>query len=237
MTLAVSFTALLKGALYAALVGIFFGVVYDGVRLSRMLLGIHYKGNFFEGFFARRAKKTEAKIEKYKESHLAYRCFLKGYVFFSDILFFLFVGVVYSIFLYVVNHGIFRFVFLLATILGFGAYRKTVGRIVFFGLRELSSVFTFLSFFVIKFFVLPLKNVFSWIFSKTFGQIVLLLRKLCAIIMVKRKKIQKSVDKEDGGAPVRSSFLEMPRTPGAPIRVSVPRKRNGEQNGYPSMRQ
>ncbi len=191
MTLAVSMAALFRAAMWAGVLGVMLALLYDGIRLTRMLCGVSYGSKFFHGFFCRRAQALEQRRSAFAEKHGLYRRFLSVYVALGDVLFFLFAGVVYSIFLYWANHGIFRFLFLLFTVLGFALYRKTVGRFLFFLLRELAALTALCLFFAWKLIKVPIFFVYSVVFVKVFRVFLLLLRKFCGIIRMKVKAVRR----------------------------------------------
>lgn len=110
--------------LYALILGIFLGVIYDGLRITRVFLGVRYS--------RRAAKRLESlrlpllpPRKKSGESR-----FLGVIVFFEDLLFCLFAGIALILLFYAVNNGKIRGLAFLACGAGFLAYRVTVGRIV-----------------------------------------------------------------------------------------------------------
>lgn len=84
--------------LAAATLGIFLGLVYDGVRFIRRLLSPIGKDIIFANIF--------------------------------DILYFVFAGAAYCVFLYVASNGRFRWFTALALALGFIVYRLLPGRLI-----------------------------------------------------------------------------------------------------------
>ncbi len=178
MTLDFSLYEILWGGLYAVILGAFFGFLYDFIRLIRVLLGTVYQGKFMKGPFARKSSFIEKKISLFKEKHRFYRIALKWLDAAFDFLYCVFCGVCYAIFLYAVNEGIFRFVFLLGTVAGFCLYRKTVGRLFFFLLREIAAVCYLLIFSLMKILrflvVRPLKWLILCIFFPFYRKILLL---------------------------------------------------------------
>ncbi len=230
MTLVISLTEILRGSVSASIFGVFLAFLYDGVRLLRMLCGVSYTGAFIKGPFFRLAKEKREKIAAFRDKQKAYRVFLSALQFLTDFLFFSFFGVTYSIFLYYVNHGIFRFAFLLATGLGFFLYRQTVGRLVFLLLEELSSFFLLFIFLVAKIVGFPLKICYYYIFNKIFGVFLLLFRKVCAIIKEKkniRDEIKRNRKKEAMQKAKAANSSPKPNggTTSTPVKASYPKKR------------
>lgn len=181
MTLNFSIHEIFSGFLYACCLGCFFGLIYDFIRLIRVLLGTIYRGRFIQGPFSRLSTPIETKVKAFREKHRAYRMFVRVLDIIFDFLYFLFCGMCYAVFLYAVNHGIFRLVFLVGTVLGFWTYRKTVGRIFFFLLRETSAICYLLLYGMISILrqvvIRPLKWIFSRIFFPIYRKILLPFRK------------------------------------------------------------
>jgi len=110
--------------LYALILGFFFGAVYDGLRITRVFLGVRY---------SRRAAKRLERVrlpllsprKKSGESRL-----LGVIVFFEDLFFCLFAGVALILLFYAVNNGKIRVLAFVSCGAGFLAYRVTLGRVV-----------------------------------------------------------------------------------------------------------
>lgn len=103
--------------LLSFLFGVGLGVLYDGFRLLRILLGV------------REGAKVPPKTKKEK----AKKCSLSGTVtFLLDFLYVLTGGIVYTLFLYEAHSGIFRFYSLLALGIGALLYMKTLSRATLF---------------------------------------------------------------------------------------------------------
>ena len=190
MTLDFSLQEIFVGSLYAALMGACFGFLYDWVRLIRLLLGTAYRGRFMKGLFAKHSAPIEEKVKAFKEKHRWYRAFLKWLDVFLDFLYCAFCGMCYAVFLYAVNCGIFRFAFILGTFLGFFLYRKTIGRVFFFLLRELAAFFYLIFHYIVvifkKLIFRPLKWIFSRIFFPFYRKLLLLFHK--KYVIMKKKK-------------------------------------------------
>lgn len=123
--------SLAKMTLYALFLGVFLGVAYDVVRITRVTVGVRY-GGFAE-------KSTDklyeinfpliGKLKKRGKGKLG-RKMTAVFVFSGDLLFFSACGAVFCIFLYYTDSGMFRWQALAAAVLGFFVYYKTVGTLV-----------------------------------------------------------------------------------------------------------
>lgn len=115
----------LQITLYALLLGLFFGVLYDVLRIVRMLAGItpvHIKPI---SWASRLPCRHIGRIGKGILSELIF-------VHLLDILYGLSTGAGFCIFLYALNNGRFRWYLLLGCVLGFMAYYWSVGRLVLY---------------------------------------------------------------------------------------------------------
>ena len=191
MNLNFSFYAIFRGSFYAFFLGVFFGIVYDLVRLIRILLGTVYHKKMIKGPFSRRSERIANEISSFKQKHQIYRKIIRWFDVILDFLFCLFCGICYSVFLYAVNYGIFRFIFIFATVLGVYLYRKTIGCLFFCLLQEIAAVFfllakiirCILSFLLIK----PIKWSCLCIFFPFYRKILLLFHKKHDIINRKKE--------------------------------------------------
>lgn len=138
--------------------GIFLGLIYDGVIFLRILFGIIPSSkltlklkekrflrvsNPYEG--VTRGKKTQSVI-----------------FFFTDLLYFVIVSLIMAIFIYYVNDGIVRWFIFAGLILGMIVYRFTVGKIIGLFLEHfafyLRILFKYGKFFIGKLFIPILKK-------------------------------------------------------------------------------
>ncbi len=200
MTLALSMQALWRGFLYATVMGLSLGLFYDAIRLVRMLLGVSYRGKFAHGPFDRLASGVRTKASAYRLRYRALRIASRVIDFFLDVFFFVLAGIAFSLFLYVVSDGVFRLLFLIGTVIGFYLYRKTVGRIVFFFLRELASVCYLLLYLAYKTVSVPIRFVVTKIFLRLFRKIYLIIQKKYAIIKIRNEKRPKKRRKTRRGS-------------------------------------
>lgn len=187
--------ALWRGFLYALVLGMWLGLFYDAIRLLRMMLGVVYRGRFAHGPFDKLSCKVRTKVSAYRQRHRFLRTLSRVLDFFLDVLFFVIAGIAFALFLYAVSDGVFRILFLLGAVLGFYLYRKTVGRIVFFFLRELSSLAYLLLYLVYKAISIPIRFAVKKIFLRLFRKIHLIIQKKYAIIKIRNEKRLKSREK------------------------------------------
>lgn len=135
--MAVSMTVIARMTLYAFFLGIALGAFYDLVRISRVLAGVSYGGKSAERFY----EKKYPLIGKLKRKKGALRKgFTEIFVAVGDILFFTFAGIVFAVFIYYTNDGIFRFHALFASALGFLLYHGTLG-VIIISFAEIISIF------------------------------------------------------------------------------------------------
>ena len=112
----------LAGILYALIVGAALGAVYDVLRISRVILGLHPG---VAGFSRRLPLVGEV-----ARTHTHGGLFSSAVIFVEDILFFAAATVVYTVFVYHAGDGDNRWFFTLAAVCGFALYFVTVGRLV-----------------------------------------------------------------------------------------------------------
>ena len=145
---------------YALIVGIFIGVVYDVFRIVRIALtggrGFNTKVRFerVENLITRvRGQNVTVKnLGIYK----AGRRLEYAVVFVCDVLFFLVTAVVSVVFLYQANYGQPRLYVVVSAIIGFAIYYNTVGRMVAFSAYAVISLFRLIWTFFVYRLVAPL---------------------------------------------------------------------------------
>ncbi|MCI8611727.1 MAG: hypothetical protein HFE66_07405 [Clostridiales bacterium] len=115
----------LQITLYALLLGLFLGVLYDVLRITRMLAGITPVHTAHISWIGRLPVRRIGKIGKGPVSELLF-------VHLLDIVYGLSAGVCFCIFLYALNNGRFRWYLLLGCVLGFFAYYYSVGKLVLY---------------------------------------------------------------------------------------------------------
>lgn len=125
--------------LLSALLGMFFGLVFDAMRFARELI-------------------TMKMIGKYARIFSAFS-FLLTFVF--DLFFFSFCGMALSIFLFYTNDGIFRLSSVALTIIGFCIYRMTLGKFIYALLKFVEKIFKKIVIFSVKAIAFPIKSVYN----------------------------------------------------------------------------
>ena len=120
----ISQSALSMLYLYALLLGVGLGAVYDLLRISRVFLGVHYSRRA-----AKRLQQIKLPLLKPRRRRGESRM-LGAVVFFEDLLFCLFAGIALILLFYAANNGKIRFPAFLCAAAGFLLYRVTIGRLV-----------------------------------------------------------------------------------------------------------
>ncbi len=123
----------------SALLGAFFGLIYDSVRFFRELITVKMAGRY--------------------RRFLSVATFVLTLI--LDLLFFLFCGIALSIFLFYTNDGIFRVSSVVTVICGFCLYRLTLGRLIYALLKFLEKIFKKIVIFSVKAIAFPLKSVYN----------------------------------------------------------------------------
>ena len=125
--------------LLSALLGMFFGLVFDAMRFARELVTVKMTG-------------------KYNRIFSAFSFFL---TFVFDLFFFFFCGMALSIFLFYTNDGIFRMSSVALTIIGFCIYRMILGKFIYALLKFIEKIFKKIVIFSVKAIAFPLKRVYN----------------------------------------------------------------------------
>ncbi len=175
-----SMSALAIMTLYALFLGVSFGVIYDVFRISRAFLGVSYGGKSAAYLYEKEYPligKLEIKQSKFKSG------FLNVAIIFGDILFFTVCGLIFAIFIYYANDGIFRFQALASIFVGFFAYYMTFGRLVIafaeiicIFLKIITKIFLFAIAFPFKIMYNILVKLYNRLFAITFARILLKIR-------------------------------------------------------------
>lgn len=132
----ISFAHQLWVFIMSFIVGIFYGVIYDFIRIIRCLLGIRYNTKIIKVFdkvqlpLIKKTNKNKKRYNSLKENVI---------IVVTDIAYFFVITVFTSIFVYSVNNGRARWFMYVMFILGFMLYYFTVGRLVIL----LSGMITF----------------------------------------------------------------------------------------------
>ena len=157
MAMEISQSALARLWLYAFLLGVGLGAVYDAFRIFRVFLGISYSKHFSERLNAVRLPLLPPRARTHPSR------ILPAVVLAQDVLFGILAGVGVVILFYWFNNGILRLPAIFCTVLGFFVYRMTLGRLVMLLSQVIAALiewfFRYLFFFVTLPFRLLLKLV------------------------------------------------------------------------------
>ncbi|MEE0970514.1 MAG: spore cortex biosynthesis protein YabQ [Clostridia bacterium] len=135
----VSMIVLGKMTLWAFFLGIAFGIFYDVIRITRVMLGVTYgtaKGSA-EFLYSRTYPLIGQIIRKESKAKEKLLTFIVAA---GDVIFCTVMGASFCIFLYYTNDGIFRWQAVAATAIGFFVYYKTIGAIILY-FAEIISIF------------------------------------------------------------------------------------------------
>lgn len=113
----------LQITLYALLLGLFFGVLYDTLRITRMLAGVTPVHIKHVAWASKLPCRHIGRIGKGPVSAFVFIHLL-------DILYGLSTGACFCVFLYALNNGRFRWYLLLGCMLGFLVYYWSIGKLV-----------------------------------------------------------------------------------------------------------
>lgn len=119
------FTALL----YSLAFGAFMHLLYDGVRIARVLCGVRYGGGVGKRLRSCRLPLLPPDFAT-RQPRRAGERLRAVFVFITDILFCLMASLLFSVFVYWQNDGEFRAILLLGAVLGFALWHLTLGRLI-----------------------------------------------------------------------------------------------------------
>ena len=123
----------------SALVGVFYGISYDTVRVVYMIAGIDPH-------------------EKKKTSVIS-----NTLVAFVDLVFMVAVSTVFAVVMYAFAYGKFRFIFGICALAGFLGYNRTLSKIVIFLLRKLIAAIKTSIRFILRLILYPIKLIIKYI--------------------------------------------------------------------------
>lgn len=140
---------------FALLLGFFLGFVYDLVRILRIAAGIGCNAALDRAPFLRELPLINRSVIQ-KRKRIG-RFLEWSFVFLGDLFFMIFAGISFSLLLYAVNDGEFRFFALVGLLCSFILYYFTVGRAVLFfagyivlGLRVVALYIGFFLFYPLR---------------------------------------------------------------------------------------
>ncbi len=152
----ISQAALARLYLYALLLGGVLGAIYDGLRITRVFLGVHYSRRAAKRLQALRLPLLPARRKRGESRALG------TVVFFEDLLFCIFAGISLILLFYQANNGKLRFPALLAAGAGFLLYRWTAGRCVMLFSEAIAFFIGTAIRYIIFFIMLPFRTAAKW---------------------------------------------------------------------------
>lgn len=166
MILKVSMESLALCFLYSVVFGILSGALYNVLKIVKIALGADNskRRKYFSFLYSKGIKhvlKSGGKIY----SHAV--------TFFTDIIFFVSEGCLFSLFLFVFNYGIFRWFLLAGAVLGFGIYHSTVGKAVVKAANLSADFVTLISDIIASAVFFILKAAFEFFIKKPFATFLL----------------------------------------------------------------
>ncbi len=176
-----SMSALAAMIFYSLFLGVSFGVLYDIFRISRAFLGVSYGGKSAAYLYEKEYPligRLEIRKGKLKDG------FIFVAVMLGDILYFILCGLIFAVFIYYTNDGIFRFGALAAVLVGFLAYYMTFGRLIIafaeiicIFLKIITKIFLFAIAFPFKIMYNILIKLYNRLFGVPLGRFLLKIRR------------------------------------------------------------
>ncbi len=162
-----------RALLYAFLLGVFFCVAYDLLRLTRVMMGVSYAKDNGRAAFIYKIKFPLIGYYK-KNNNKLKTAFVNTVIFIEDLIYFSFLGIAFSVFVFYANEGKIRISLLISAILGFLVYFNTFGRL-FVSFFEIIANFLkiFIKIFVFSI-AFPIKivyNIISRFLVRAFGRV------------------------------------------------------------------
>lgn len=137
--------------------GVLTGIIYDVFRILRIARTTNTmpEGKLFEKI---KPKKPFPKKEKRRK---LFKAADKTLIFFEDILFWLTVAVIQTVFIYYFNNGEVRLDFFFYSALGFGAYMASIGKFVVFSAKKIIFLCRCLIFYALYIIMYPIRVLFT----------------------------------------------------------------------------
>lgn len=182
--------------LIAIVVGAGVGLIYDGIRLSRAIVGIRYTDRLSRRFSAVYFPLIGILPQKEAPQRKRREFFICLYVAMGDVLFFLLASVATVVYLYHANDGIVRWYLLSGLFLGFLLYYFTVGKITVNLFEVITLTLRLLLAYIAYFTVRPLTCVLR-VLSKALARLWHAAYGRYQIFVMKKytEKIEKALDK------------------------------------------
>jgi F0F1-type ATP synthase assembly protein I len=179
-----SMSALALEMVYSVLLGVFLAVVYDAMYLLRDFFSFVKFQHFSPEALPVIKRFLKTKKENRNNNNNKYANALQCL---SDILFFLFAGVVFSVFIYHFNDGVIRGFIFIFSALGFALYRISCRRLVlriFEFILELTRILLLYALFLV---IYPICAIFAKLYAVFFyliSKIFLIIIKMYDIIIM-----------------------------------------------------
>ena len=171
--------------LYACVLGVFLGVLYDVFRIMRVMMGVKYAGIVKKTTDRIKLPKIESFVRRTGEGKISVKMREIG-IAAGDVAFFFLAGIAMCIFIYWSNNGKFRFFALAGAAAGFSLYYFTLGKLIIM-LSEYICFFLRAAFGYILYFTLtPL----IWVCKKIFFAFSWILLKILLLLSLIYDKIR-----------------------------------------------
>ena len=182
--------------LIAIVVGAGVGLIYDGIRLGRAIIGIRYTDRLSHRFSAVHFPLIGILPQKEAPQRKRKEFFISLYVAMGDVIFFLLASVATVVYLYHANDGIVRWYLLFGLFLGFLLYYVTIGKITVNLFEVITLALRLLLAYVAYFTVRPLTCVLHALL-RALARLWHIAYERYRIFVMKKytKKIEKTLDK------------------------------------------
>lgn len=162
---------------WATALGFSLGGVYDVLRITRILCGVHYVKRFSgkENSSAEVCAQSDAQLTWRRRIFRAQRTL---FIFLGDVLFGVMCGIALIILLYYANDGQFRFLAVFGMACGFFAYYHTLGRLVMLFSEAIVLAVRRLIRWIVWLVLLPLRAIARLLYRTVGYRTVLLLKRI-----------------------------------------------------------
>lgn len=146
----------------AVLFGVLCGVLYDGVRILRVLLGVRYGGVVSARLQTLRFPLLPHDFAARAPGRAGVRA-QRVLIFVGDFLYMALLGALFCVFVYWQNDGVFRLYLLIGAVLGYTAYYLSVGCLVLASAESVALVLRLLFAYLFLLVRAPLLFLFRWL--------------------------------------------------------------------------
>ena len=183
--------------LYSLIIGCGLGMVYDIIRIHRVMLGVEYAHRTVRMLKTIRLPLIDARKRPPSPLRRKIRAGMRlcsdVIIFLQYIMFFVFAGVVVTVFIYHANYGQIRWFALFGLMVGFFVYYNTLGRIVMlcsefiaFFIRAMLSYVWYFIYVPAIYSARMIRRFFSWIFTLICCGVRSILHRLSSLYWSKR---------------------------------------------------